>query len=70
MNDHVPSLSTIVDMLTARIEHAEHIGNAPEATALRIARTAVLDHVFREDRQMTWIARILVRLHIEKRAAA
>jgi len=70
MSSHEPSLSSIVDMLTARIEYAESIGNTDEVDALRSARTTVLDHVFREERHLSWIAKVLIRLHLHRAEAA
>lgn len=70
MNHHEPSLSSIVDMMTVRIEYAESIGNTPESDALRKARTTVLDHVFREELHLSWIARILIRIHLPRKVAA
>jgi len=63
MTDHTPSLSTVVDVLTARLEYAQSCGLASEAKAMREALTAVEQHIFRDDRHASWINRILERLH-------
>lgn len=70
MNDHVPSLSTVVDVLTVRREYAESIGNDQEEAAMRQALTAVENHIFQEAKKLSLIARILIRLHLPRKAAA
>lgn len=64
----VPSLSLIVDQLTARKEWAESEGLTEEAQSLTIARETILDHVFREERNRSIIRLILSRIRL--RAAA
>ena len=69
MNDHVPSLSTIVDVLDARIEYADHQGLTVEAAALRESREIILCHVFdREVKQLSWLGQILHRIHLKAAA--
>lgn len=67
-DDHVPSLSSLVDALTVRIEWAELQGLDDEQRALTEAREAILAHVFRENRNVSIIRLVLSRLHIRPAA--
>ncbi len=69
MKEQVPSLSTVIDVLTARLEYAQASGLAAEARVMREALTAVEDHIFRDERHLSWIDRILERLHAGRMSA-
>jgi hypothetical protein len=59
MNEHIPSLSSIVDSITARME-ATH--DQAEYEALREALAVIEAHVFRDQRTVNLIERVLARL--------
>lgn len=67
-DDHVPSLSYLVDALTQRVEYAEFQGLDDERRALCQARKAIVDHCLRERRNLSIIETILDRLHIRPAA--
>jgi hypothetical protein len=62
VSNHTPSLSEVVDVLDCRIEYAESHGLADEQRALTAARETILDHVFRDYRNLTITAWILERV--------
>lgn len=59
MNDHAPSMNTIVDSITARME-ATH--DQAEHEALNEALAVIESYVFRECRTVNLIERVLHRL--------
>jgi hypothetical protein len=69
MRQDVPTLHTIVDVLTARAEWADESGLLAERDALLAARERIVEYVFREERHRTILGMILDRLHIRKDAA-
>lgn len=60
--EHIPSLHSIVDQLQVRLEYVRAHGSAAEASALTVAKEAIVDHVMREDRQWGWINLVLTRI--------
>ena len=69
MTNDVPTLHTIVDVLTVRIEWAQDQGLREEVHALETARDAVVTYAMREYRKRSVLAQILERLHLRKAAA-
>lgn len=69
MTNDVPTLHTIVDVLTVRIEWAQDQGLREEAQALETARDAVVTYAMREYRKRSILAQILERLHLRRVAA-
>jgi len=67
-DDHVPSLSYLVDALQVRIEYAEFQGLDDEYRALCQARKAIVDHCIGERRNLSIIETILDRLHLRPAA--
>jgi len=66
--DHVPSLSYLVDAIQARIEYAEFQGLDDEHRALCQARKAIVDHCLKERRNLSIIETVLDRLHLRPAA--
>lgn len=56
---HTPTLSSIVDQLTARIEGIQDTGDPHELAALRRARNEITDHAVRNSRNWLMIRDII-----------
>ncbi len=59
MSDHVPSMNSVLDSITARME-ATH--DQAEYEALNEALAVIESHVFRDQRTVNLIERVLARL--------
>ena len=64
----IPSLSSIVDQLSARIEGIEDTGDPAELVALNTAREALVAYALREDRLAALVDEAL--LTIDREGAA
>jgi hypothetical protein len=66
MKDHVPSLSTVVDVLQARIDYAEEQNLVAEQRVMKQAREIIVDYVLRDERQLSLVREILRRIRVRQ----
>lgn len=63
--EHIPSLSSIVDQLSARIDGIAETGDPVEVQVLERAREVIVAYVLREDRLASAIDEVLLRVSKE-----